>query len=312
MECLKRGLQYKYNPAVRVQSVEALQSAAPQEALPWLRAAVRDEHPSVRFASCVAVGLLQDQVASQAVVACLHDPDPSVRLAAVFACHRLGDTGHTGELADQLLTNEDPLIRRNAALLLGLLDEQGAVKVLAKAMKDADAGVQNHALEAMAVLGVEEASQQLCFLANSGIGSQEVFAVNALARTGDARFLDTYRLKLDGAVHLETRLAAARALGLLGHGDGFELALRSLRSGRHGRVDPEDSPEAKRLRITTLAASALGAIGDPAALQALSDLIEDNDDPRVQVSAAKAIIEIVGRQSVWPEPPAANNPTGRR
>ncbi len=328
MEVLKRGLQYEDNPVVRVQAAEALQGcgltidgcaivnrqSSIVNPLPWLRAAMGDEHPAVRFACCAAVGVLKDAVAGQAIAACLDDPDPSVRLAAVFARHRLGHSERTGELADALLYHEDALVRRNAALLLGLLGEQGGVKILAKAMKDADEGVRHHALEAMAILGVEEAARQLCFLANSGVGSQEVFALNALARAGEAHkreqgsslpypgrspdFTDTYRLKLADAAHVETRLAAARALGVSGHRDGYRLALGSLRSPRVRRSEPQDSPEGQRLRIRMLAASALGAIGDPGALTALADVIEENADPRLQISAAKAIIEIIEQSAI--------------
>lgn len=295
MECLQRGAGYRHNPVVRVQAIESLQRLAPSEGLPWIRAALHDDHPSVRFAACVAVGSLRDAVASETVERGLADADPNVRLAAVFARHRLGDASRTGELADGLLLHADPLVRRNAALLLGLLGEPGAVKILARAMKDADDGVRNHALEAMAGLGVEEAARQLCFLANSGYGSQELFALNALDRTRDARYAEVYRLKLQRAAHVETRLAAARALAHLGDFSGLDLARSALRRSPSQPVDPEDSVQDHQLRVKSLAALTLGAIGDPAAVDALVEMMEGDDDPRLQVSAAGAVLEIVDR-----------------
>ena len=121
----------------------------------------------------------------------------------------------------RLKHNDDPAVRRNTALVLGLMDEPGAVKLLARAMKDRDTGVQHHALEAMARLGNPEAKQELAFMTAAGVGSEETFAVRALSNTGDRKYLDTLRYKLESAAHLETRLEAARGLGKFGVDYGF-------------------------------------------------------------------------------------------
>ena len=293
LECLKAAIRYPHNAVVRVEAVEALESSGRPESLPWIRTALLDNHAAVRFAGCVAVGKLRDRVAETAVSDCFDDEDASVRVAALFARHRLGHTERTGEMAGYLLHHEDPTVRRNAALALGLLDEPGAVKLLARAMRDRDAGVRHHTLEAMARLGNREAKQELTFMTAAGVGSEEVFALNALAGTRDRAYLDTFRYKLETALHLETRLAAARGLGVLGVDEGFDLALRALRDSRSTIDDPRDPPAGQMLRRRQLAAAALGAIGRTEALPALAKLMEDSADPRVQVSAAKAILEIV-------------------
>jgi HEAT repeat protein len=190
------------------------------------------------------------------------------------------------------LEHEDPAVRRNAALLIGRLGEPSAVPVLARAMKDAEPGVRQHALEALARLGNAEARQELIFMSNSGIGSEEVFAVNALAELRDARLRETFRFKLAKGPHLETKLASARALGMLGARDGLDAALRALRTPPSTTRDPADPPEDQRLRVRQLAASALGAIGGTAAVESLAPILEKPADPRLQVSAAKAVLEI--------------------
>ena len=303
---VKAGLGYRDNPVVRVEAVEALESAGGEEGLPWIRTALLDDHPAVRFAGCVAVGELRDAVAESGVRERLEDGDASVRVAALFAMHRLGHTGRTGEMASYLLDQEDPTVRRNAALLLGLLGEPGAVKLLARAMKDSDPGVRHHALEAMARLGNAEAKQELKFMSAAGVGSEEVFAINALAATGDRACHDTFRYKLETAAHLETRLAAARGLGVVGSAEGFQVALRGLRVDRARVGDPDDPPEAQVLRFRQLAAAALGAIGRMDALRQLEAVMNDPRDPRVQVSAAKAILEIIeaNRREALPFPVA--------
>lgn len=301
MECLKAAVGYRHNPVVRVSAVEALSGRASDEGTPWIRSALLDEHPAVRFAACMAVGGGRDAGAEAGVARCLHDPNASVRVAALYARHRLGHTERTGDLAGYLLHDGDATVRRNAALVLGLLGEQSAVKVLAKGMKDSDEGVREHSLEAMARLGNREARQELTFMTGAGVGSDEVFAINALAATGDSAYLETFRYKLANAMHLETRLAAARGLGLLHSDEGLEVAMLALRVDQPTRGDTQDPADEQRLRTRQLAAAALGAIGRTEALPMLAKLLDarrDKDgsaesDPRVQVSAARAILDIV-------------------
>lgn len=293
LECLEAAVGYEPNPAVRVEAVEALASSGCGEGLPWIRSALLDEHPAVRFAACVAVGRLGDTVAVGGVRRCLDDEDASVRVAALFALHRLGHSEGTGRIPTYLLNHEDVAVRRNAALVLSWLDEPSAVRVLARAMRDRDAGVRQHALEAMARYGNREARQELTFMTNAGIGSEEVFAIGALAQTGDPVYLETLRYKLATATHLETRLAAARGLGRLGSDEGFDVALRALGTARPLTDDPNDPPAGQVLRVRQMAAAAFGAIGRIKALPRLRQVMEDPSDPRVQVSAARAILEIL-------------------
>lgn len=294
IECMRRAVEYRPNPVIRAAAIEGFEISECEEGLPWIRSALLDEHPGVRFAACVALGMERDETARSAIADLIDDPDPNVRVAAMFAMHRLGDTTHTGRISGYLLKHEDERVRRNAAFVLGRFDEEGAIKMLARAMKDKDLGVKNMALEGMARLGNPQAREQLVFTANSGVGSEEVFAINALAVVGDPRDEDMLRGKVtdEEAPHLETRLAAARALAMMGHNDGYGLALRSLRFNRPKVHDPEDTPEGQILRVRQLAAAALGAMGRPSALPELVRMMKSNGDPRLQVSAATAILQI--------------------
>ena len=114
----------------------------------------------------------------------------------------------------------------------------------------------------------------------------------ALATAGNPVYQNTFRYKLATAPHIETRLAAARGLGLLGSTDGFEIALGALRRKGPLLEDTRDPPEGQILRRRQLAAAALGAIGRADALPALAEMLEESKDPRVQVSAARAVLSI--------------------
>ena len=135
MESLRAAIRYGHNPVVRAEAVEAMEMAASRETLPWIRAALIDPHPAVRFAACVAVGRVRDTVSLRAVRNCADDNNCSVRAAAMFALHRFGDQSRSGQLPSYLLGGNDITCRRNAALVLGLLDEPSAIKALARAMK---------------------------------------------------------------------------------------------------------------------------------------------------------------------------------
>jgi len=290
---IKAGIGFKKNAAVRVQAVEALETSGLEEAPTWIRAALLDEHPGVRFAGCVAVGRMRDRSAELRLRDCVEDDDANVRVAAIFALHRIGFTEFTGRLATYLLEHDDAKVRRNAALVLGFMNEPGAVKILAQAMRDADAGVRQHALEAMAKLGNREARQELTFMANAGVGSEEVFAINALIATGDPIYRDTFLYKLDTAEHIETRLASARGLGLLGSPIGYDVVVKSLETDLSPRDEPNDSPDAQALRVRLLALGALGAMGREEGLRYCVRLMSDPSDPRIQLAAAKGTLEIL-------------------
>jgi HEAT repeat protein len=296
LESLKQGVRYPHVPVVRCQAVEALRRGASEDGLPWIRSALLDEAPGVRFAACVALGELRDAASKDKFGELLADPNRSVQMAAVFGLHRLGDTHHSSRLAEALLYDRDSVVRRNAALLLGLLAEPGAVKLLARVMEDADEALRLQALESMARLGSAQACQQLLFHAHSGLGARETFAINALAETRDPQFANLYRERLSNARHPETRLAAARALGMLGNAEGLDEARDLLdfdRPDRSPDVAKDDSPEVQIIRARQLAALALGAIGSADALPGLAQAIQEPYDPRVELAAALAVLEIL-------------------
>lgn len=297
VEYLRRAIEYKPNPVIRAAAIEGFQISGCEDGLPWIRSALLDEHAGARFAACVALGMARDETARSALSDRVEDQDPSVRVAAMFALHRLGDTTHTGRISGYLLKHPDDRVRRNAAFVLGRFEEEGAIKMLARAMKDKDVGTQNMALEGMARLGNRQAKEQLVFTANSGVGSEEVFAIGALSVLEDPRYEDMFRSKTldEEALHLETRLAAARALAMQGHDDGYGLALRSLRFNRPTVHDSPDTPEGQILRVRQLAAAALGAMEKTSALPELVRMMESNGDARLQVSAATAVLQICTR-----------------
>ncbi|MEE9297011.1 MAG: HEAT repeat domain-containing protein [Phycisphaerae bacterium] len=294
IEAVKRAVRYEHDSGVRALGIEVMQKCLGADGLPWLRNALRDDEPVVPFAALLALGTLQDRESYATIHAFVHQQDDNLKVAAYYALHRLGDTSYSARLPDMLLTHPSSDVRRSAAMVLGLLGDPQAVKLLARAMKDQDQLVQQEALEAMASLGNPEAIQQLTFSASSGMGFQRVSAINTLAALTDPSLETTFRYKLQEGEYLDTRLAGARALGLLGIDEGFGIALKALDFNSPQRDVRRDPPEAQIRRVRQLAAIALGAIGDRRALPVLQRRMNDQSSPWVQVVAADAILEILG------------------
>ncbi len=293
VDCLKRGVRYEPLPTVRANSIEALQETVGTPALPWIRQGLDDDNPGVRFAAAVALGRMRDTVAQPAIRKLLQSKAASDRIAGIFALHRLGDASHTAELAGYLIDCKDVADRRHAALVLGRLGEKGAIQLLARVMGDPDTGLRANALESMALLGSPEARSTLYANAYGGIGEEETFALMALGALRDPKLKELFEQKLATAPHVETRLAAARCLGMLGDKDGLPIAMKNLTFT--ATKDRENDPAANQtLRVRELAALACGAIGDARALGSLEKMMNEGDDPRLQVAAAKAILQIVG------------------
>jgi hypothetical protein len=150
-----------------------------------------------------------------------------------------------------------------------------------------------NAIESMYLLGAEEAEAALVANVYSGTGAEETFALLSLARRPQLRHRELYLDKLKTAAHLETRLAAARGLGRLGADAGFKEAFAALQY--NAVADERNDPAPNRTyRVRMMAALALGAIGDRRAAEPLARMMNEADDPRLQLAAAKALLDLPG------------------
>jgi hypothetical protein len=80
---------------------------------------------------------------------------------------------------------------------------------------------------------------------------------------------------------------------MLGASEGKALALRSLQSPTVRDNDMNDPPSSQIVRAKVIAAAALGAIGHVDSIGPLRTMLEDSGDPRLQVAAARAILEVL-------------------
>lgn len=294
--CLHRALRYPENPVVRAQAVEAAADVLGRDAVLRIRENMRDDHPGVRFATCMALGALRDFTSRNALQRLASDPDPNVRVGAFFALERLGIADYRQFWADLLLRHNSEAVRRNAALALGRLGDTSVIPLLRKAAGgDKDDGVRLQAAEAMALLGDAESIEYFLFHAYGGQGYIQPFALLTLGHVRDDRAIETLRRLLNSSPYLEGQLAAARSLGMHGYTEGFALAAGSLDWNKPLPNLPDDPPFDQIMRVQSMSAAALGDIGRPEALEPLRRKMETAADPRIQLSAATAILKILNK-----------------
>lgn len=278
-------------------AIESLVEIDPEGAARHFRAALTSEIAMIRFAGCVALGDIRDCGAAKRIRKRLTDTNEQVRLGAAFALFICGDRQQGHLLRRALRDGSDENIRATAAMLMGRIGEPPAVHELRLAADDDSTMVNMQALASMALLGDDESIDRLIQYAQ-GETIMRILALSTMVELADERTTEAllYRLRLKYPdEYLQHRLVAARALGRLGRNDGYELAMKSLSFGPHN-APSEMSADEKReevTRVRSLAALALGDIGDERALSVLEYVAKTADDSRLQIAASAAICNII-------------------
>jgi apolipoprotein N-acyltransferase len=280
------------HPQLRANAIEALH---PQPELAELHAleALVDENRGVRFVATMTIGRLKLCNSSQLLEPLLLDESDSVRAAAIFALRTCGRSVDLNPLA-KMLRSEQPEVRANAAMVLGLLGDPSAAPMIEQAagrgLDLSGAGRANavdlQLAEALLLLGKTEQVHTIRAKLVAPPENQELSAMAAvilgrMKDDGSAGVLERLIFASgDERRPAEVRMACAMALAQLGRPVEIAWISEYFRS---------DRPE-----IRQQAAIALGEIGGEQALPALESLLED-DDPLVQVAAAGAILKLERR-----------------
>lgn len=301
------------DPQIRANSIEGLQ-AAPTRAEAAARAGLTDVNPGVRFVAAMTIGTLQLVDSGPYVEPLLNDSNPHVRAAAMYALARLGKTVDLTPLAG-MLEDPDPRVRAEAARVLGELGNPSAAPMLRSAaarsgqtssapglrleLYQAERIFQLQVAEALVKLGDSGASDAVRAALHPA--AKEGFEAAALAAQilGDIRdvkaagqLVDLIEQTAPGTpVHEdprkntfvqppELRMAAARALALMGHPGGMYVAeMYSTHANE---------------RIRAQAAFVFAASPREADLRRLETMMRDSS-PVVRISAAAATLRLLER-----------------
>ena len=169
------------------------------------------------------------------------------------------------------------LIRRDAAFILGRLDDKSAIPLLTRMLhEDKDVNTRLMVAEALWRLGDQKGEDALLEALISAKASDQMIALYALATPRDTQVLGHIEGTMNDP-HLEVNLVCARAAGMLGSDIGYGYVLQGFKS-----VDP---------RQRFMAALAFGDIGRTDSQPQLAKLLKD-EVPEVRLAAAKALVEI--------------------
>jgi HEAT repeat protein len=263
------------NPLVRAHAIEAYRQAAPDIGKDNILNAIADPSRLVRFSALVAAGELRITEAYGPALALVKSEDPTIALAATFCVHRLGDKRFSHRF-EKAASDPDRLVRANTALLLGMIGEPSAARVLEFQLKDLDTAVRLQAAEGLWRMRNEAALEPLVSATISRYPDDQMIAALALAAPRDPRVAEHLRGLLTTS-YPEVNLVAARALGMIGNDGGYGVAMQ---------YDRGDDPRQRQL-----AAMAFGAIGRMDAQTRLGKMLEDGNED-VRLAAASAILQL--------------------
>jgi HEAT repeat protein len=319
---------------LRMNAIEAMQPM-PSRARPLAELGLDDQNKAVRFAALVIIGKLKLEALGEAARDLVDDPAPSVRAAARFAAHQCGIEVNLTPLAE-LAGSQNPTVRGNVVMLLGLMGEPSAKRMLQdvarqpmpKVNSAREAIVRLQIAEAMVQLGQDDALQPLRADMFSRHLEARVLAVTVLGEIGDQKMVPAMQQMLQEPP-IELQLAAGKALARMGYDDGLDVLLTGARMtpaeignraerflNRDSRVDvgarfkklTTDAKlrEAVAANIRVQAAFGLGHLMARPAAKQLTQLLDDQT-PSVRLAAAAAIV-----QALEGQPASASAATGSR
>lgn len=213
------------------------------------------------------------------------------RYLAMKALHYI-ESPLTVQVALEVLEDEFPSLRRQAARTLGRLRVETARPALLELLQSDDPDMQLAALEALGRIGGEGAREAIEPFVTSPRWEVQRVALTALSELGDPAAAPAVR-ELLGHDHKDLWPFAATTLGKLGTRDDVPALASCLSS-----ADPRDLPAMAR---------ALGALGGTVAAGALVGLFE-HPDWAVQEAALEAYAEL--GEGTDPEPLKARAGSG--
>jgi HEAT repeat protein len=263
------------DPFMRSNAIEALSDVDRSDAADAVMKGLHDPDAPVRFAAAMAAGQMKLVDAYGTLRSMAYDPNLQVQVGVRFALHRLGDTRLSHDL-EKFAGSPDPHLRGTVAMVLGLLQEPSATKMLMTLLSDPAASVRLQAAEALWRLGDQRGLVDLVAFTISRYPDEQMIALQALAETGDQRVIQHLRGELTND-YVEVSLSAARGLGMLGSDEGWNVVVPAVKSADW--------------RQRSMAALAMGSIGRSDLQPYLADLLKD-PDAAVRISAATGILQL--------------------
>jgi HEAT repeat protein len=194
---------------------------APEQALPHLRAVLKDPNPELRRTAAQSLGKIARKEAVPALVDALCDPDAGVRRHAVWALGMIGEdsVGPDRSPLSALLFDPDPGVREAAAMALGLTgDTQTGIELLLDRLQEPATPADAKRLAAASFGGMEArtAVPFLTWLLADPDAQVRRWAVAALGEIADQKTVAPLSKVLTKDRDPGVRIEAAFRLGKFG------------------------------------------------------------------------------------------------
>ena len=302
----------------RAKAIEAMVDVLGTRSGSVYLAALDDPEPNVRFAAALAVGDLKYAPARPRILAMARYKQPgaerqwSVYCGVVYAMHRLGHTEQTGRLG-KLLFHEGPVVRANAAMVMGKLGEPSAIAPLRALYEDErKISVKLQALESMARLGDERSLEKIDSHAREPFPVAKLVALRIMGERGSRQAVIMLKgIATSQHQQPQARVLAAGAMARLGTVTDYlyDLCLTSagdpsgvMRAAMGGAHDAAASDPIALTTLRRLAVISLGWMRRSHAVDVLTELLDDADGG-VRVAAAMSILRLLDPAGA--EPPRA-------
>ncbi len=303
-----------------------------------LMQALSSEDKEARRWAAVALGAIKDPLTVDSLIPKLEDSRSEVRKAAAIALGGIGDSRALKPLI-KALANRDLETRRAAAEALGSIRSEEGTDALMKAVADPNEPVQLAAISALGKTGglpaalclrsamsanrktvsdAAEAALNSMVFAPSSAEERAEFALargdfDAASREGPAAV--PVLIRALGFKDPQMRVKASQFLALARSPDSIQPLLQALKDhvsavqesaaealasiGSAARAGLEESLSFYDASVVRLAANALGKIGDPGSVPALSKLIDSNSSISGEYpdlfDAIRAAVDSLGR-----------------
>jgi|Deesub1362A_J573_1020465.scaffolds.fasta_scaffold00004_23 HEAT repeat protein len=233
---------------------------------------LRDEDGHVRSLAAKCLSNIGDYRAVNAIKELLTDPYIDVQESAVEALSMLKDGLDIEEIMKGL-HSENPVLRKNTALLLGRLALPEMVPALGFALKDDDVSVRQAVVKALSLIDTEDSMEYLIQALTDEVPEIRVSAALSLGARGREASVEHLCLLLEDSDDM-VRVAASKALGMLGRKEAVPNLVKLL-SDENGFV-------------VTSAIDAIGKLGGEEAREALIRMLS-SEDKEIRRTAIKAL-----------------------
>ena len=275
-------------PTIHRALIEVLSGIVDPRLLLMMRTELASPDHRIRRAAALAVAAYQDHESAPLLVELLSDGDDGVQEAALTALDRCGTAAIVPSVIP-LLSNESPLVRRNAVKALGLLRVRTGAAPLVLTLNDPDAGVRAAAiasLQAMGdALGVEALTGHLLLALGDEAAHVRLAAARAMAQYADSVPVEWWSCLIedpDQWVRAMTPRMAERSRGQ----QAAAVLQRCLRD------------ESGAVQIAAL--EAIGRRPDLGSLEAVRPAL-GSDDPDVAAAALNAVAVMILAGTPAPE-----------